>query len=139
MKILNRNDPPETKARPFPWLPPWLRRLVATCLSGALAAATGARTACDSLAATGRRRNMLRRGRRSHGVAAALAAIVLLHAQSAQALERLKYNNPGLTVDLGVGLWAFPLPMDFNGDGIPDFLGGAEDGRFYYLKNPRSR
>jgi hypothetical protein len=29
--------------------------------------------------------------------------------------------------------------VDFNGDGIPDFLGGAEDGRFYYLKNPRSR
>ena len=32
-----------------------------------------------------------------------------------------------------------PAVVDFNGDGIPDFLGGAEDGRFYYLKNPRSR
>jgi hypothetical protein len=29
--------------------------------------------------------------------------------------------------------------VDFNGDGIPDFLGGAEDGRFYYLRNPRTR
>ena len=28
--------------------------------------------------------------------------------------------------------------VDFDGDGIPDFLGGAEDGKFYYLKNPRS-
>jgi predicted neuraminidase len=32
-------------------------------------------------------------------------------------LERLKYNNPGLVVDLGVGLWAWPLPMDVQGDG----------------------
>ena len=29
--------------------------------------------------------------------------------------------------------------VDFNGDGRPDFLGGAEDGRFYYLKNPRAK
>jgi hypothetical protein len=28
--------------------------------------------------------------------------------------------------------------VDFNGDGTPDFLGGAEDGRFYYLRNPHS-
>jgi hypothetical protein len=32
-----------------------------------------------------------------------------------------------------------PTTVDFNGDGVPDFLGGAEDGRFYYLLNPRSR
>jgi hypothetical protein len=31
-----------------------------------------------------------------------------------------------------------PAVVDFDGNGIPDFLGGAEDGRFYYLKNPRS-
>jgi hypothetical protein len=31
-----------------------------------------------------------------------------------------------------------PTVVDFNGDGIPDFLGGAEDGRFYYLQNPRA-
>jgi hypothetical protein len=29
--------------------------------------------------------------------------------------------------------------VDFNGDGVPDFLGGAEDGRFYYLRNPRTQ
>jgi hypothetical protein len=29
--------------------------------------------------------------------------------------------------------------VDFNGDGIPDFLGGAEDGHFYYLRNPRRK
>ncbi len=32
-----------------------------------------------------------------------------------------------------------PTVVDFNGDGVPDFLGGAEDGHFYYMKNPRSR
>jgi hypothetical protein len=30
-----------------------------------------------------------------------------------------------------------PTTVDFNGDGIRDFLGGAEDGRFYYLRNAR--
>jgi hypothetical protein len=32
-----------------------------------------------------------------------------------------------------------PATVDFDGDGIPDFLGGAEDGRFYFLRNPRVR
>jgi hypothetical protein len=31
-----------------------------------------------------------------------------------------------------------PTVVDFDGNGIGDFLGGAEDGRFYFLKNPRS-
>ncbi|MBU6173673.1 MAG: VCBS repeat-containing protein [Planctomycetes bacterium] len=31
-----------------------------------------------------------------------------------------------------------PCTVDFDNDRIPDFLGGAEDGRFYFLKNPRS-
>ena len=30
-----------------------------------------------------------------------------------------------------------PATIDFDGNGIPDFLGGAEDGRFYRLINPR--
>jgi hypothetical protein len=29
--------------------------------------------------------------------------------------------------------------VDFRGDGIPDFVGGAEDGHFYFLRNPRHR
>ena len=31
-----------------------------------------------------------------------------------------------------------PTTVDFDGNGIPDFVGGAEDGRFYYLRNPRN-
>ena len=29
-----------------------------------------------------------------------------------------------------------PAVVDFDGDGVPDFLGGAEDGRLYFMKNP---
>lgn len=32
-----------------------------------------------------------------------------------------------------------PTVVDFNNDGVPDFIGGAEDGYLYYLRNPRSR
>lgn len=32
-----------------------------------------------------------------------------------------------------------PTTVDFNGDGVPDFLGGAEDGRLYFLTNPRTK
>jgi hypothetical protein len=31
-----------------------------------------------------------------------------------------------------------PTVVDFDGDAIPDLIGGAEDGRLYFLKNPRS-
>jgi predicted neuraminidase len=31
-----------------------------------------------------------------------------------------------------------PTVVDFDGDSIPDFLGGAEDGRLYFMNNPRS-
>jgi hypothetical protein len=30
-----------------------------------------------------------------------------------------------------------PTTVDFDGNGVPDFLGGAEDGRFYFLRNSR--
>ena len=32
-----------------------------------------------------------------------------------------------------------PTVVDFNADGVPDLVIGAEDGCFYYLRNPRSR
>lgn len=36
--------------------------------------------------------------------------------------SKLPYNHPGLVTDLGVGLWAWPLPMDYNGDGLMDLV-----------------
>lgn len=42
-------------------------------------------------------------------------------------LQPLKYNNPGLTVDLGVGLWAWPVPCDADGDGDFDLIVSCPD------------
>jgi len=55
-----------------------------------------------------------------------------------QKLERLAYNNPGLLVDLGVGLWAWPLPMDYDGDGLSDLVVVCSDTPYkgvYFFKN----
>ena len=61
-----------------------------------------------------------------HKIAILLFTIVFLFAKvlaaSGQQLERLSYNNPGLLVDLGVGLWAWPLPMDYNDNGLTDLV-----------------
>jgi hypothetical protein len=46
---------------------------------------------------------------------------------SALALEPLRYNNPGLVVDLGVGLWAWPAPCDADGDGDFDLIVSCPD------------
>lgn len=46
---------------------------------------------------------------------------------SSPKFERLPYNNPGLTVDLGVGLWASPLPIDYDEDGDYDLLVSCSD------------
>ena len=42
-------------------------------------------------------------------------------------LQPLKYNHPGLVVDLGVGLWAWPMPVDYNGNGKLDLLVACPD------------
>lgn len=39
----------------------------------------------------------------------------------------MRYLNEKATVDLSVGLWAFPLPMDYDGDGDHDLLVACPD------------
>jgi hypothetical protein len=59
-----------------------------------------------------------------------VAAMMLLGSSSRAAgpgLERIRYNHPGLVVDLGVGLWARPLPMDDDGDGDLDLVVSGPD------------
>ena len=53
-------------------------------------------------------------------------------------LERIRYNNPGLVVDLSVGLWSWPLPMDFDKDGDNDLLVVCPDKPYngtYFFEN----
>lgn len=71
----------------------------------------------------------------------------LINAANAAFLRQTDYRDgKWLFKDMGLlspqnieGHDVSPATVDFNGDGIPDFLGGAEDGHFYYLKNPRSK
>lgn len=54
-------------------------------------------------------------------------------------LVRLQYANPGLVVDLGVGLWAEPLPIDYDGDGDLDLVVACTDkpsNGLYLFENP---
>lgn len=51
---------------------------------------------------------------------------------------RLKYNNPDLIVDLGVGLWANPIPVDWDLDGDTDLLVSTNDkpsNGLYFFEN----
>lgn len=50
----------------------------------------------------------------------------------------IKQNNPGLTVDLAVGLWAVPLPMDYDRDGRTDLVISCPDTPYkgiYFFRN----
>ena len=52
-------------------------------------------------------------------------------------LHRLKYNND-LVVDLGVGLWANPMPMDYDQDGDWDLVVSCADVPYngtYFFEN----
>lgn len=73
-----------------------------------------------------------------------LAAALLAGAAEAQLsrgsnLTRVSYNNPDLVTDLGVGLWAQPLPVDFDSDGDVDLLCATNDVPYkgiYLFENP---
>ncbi len=72
-------------------------------------------------------------------VLAAVLVMALSAAVEGQQLERLSYNNPGLEVDLGVGLWAWPLPMDYDEDGRTDLVVVCTDKPYngvYLFENP---
>jgi hypothetical protein len=53
---------------------------------------------------------------------------------------RWSFRDMGLLAPQNIeGHDVSPTVVDWNGDGVPDFLGGAEDGFLYYLRNPRAK
>ena len=56
--------------------------------------------------------------------------------------QRVRYNHPGLVVDLGVGLWAMPLPMDSDSDGDNDLVVATNDvpsNGIYFFENAQGK
>ncbi len=52
--------------------------------------------------------------------------------------EQWRFQHAGTLAKQNIeGHDVSPTTVDFDGNGIPDFLGGAEDGRFYYMRNSR--
>lgn len=74
-------------------------------------------------------------------LAAMLVAVAAVSAQKpieGSKFIRVPYNNPGLVADLGVGLWAHPMPVDWDGDGDPDLLCATPDKPYnglYFFEN----
>jgi len=51
---------------------------------------------------------------------------------------RVNYNHPDLMVDLGVGLWGTPVPVDYDNDGLMDIIMSSPDTPFrglYFFRN----
>ncbi|MCF3649793.1 FG-GAP repeat domain-containing protein [Synoicihabitans lomoniglobus] len=61
------------------------------------------------------------------GLAALASMPSIAPAAPAGAVTQIAYNHPGLITDLGVGLWAWPLPMDWNEDGLMDLVVACTD------------
>jgi hypothetical protein len=59
--------------------------------------------------------------------------------QVAAADGRFRFKNMGGLHPKNIeGHDVSPTAVDFDGNGVPDFIGGAEDGHLYYLRNPRA-
>ena len=72
---------------------------------------------------------------------------ILLNSSNADLLRQIGYKdgrwimkNSGTLAERNIeGHDVSPATVDFDHNGIPDFLGGAEDGRFYFMANPRRK
>ncbi len=77
--------------------------------------------------------------KRTHLVLLASILLTCSCQSFADGLIRIQYNNPGLVADLGSGLWAWPIPMDYDDDGDNDLLVVCHDKPsrcIYFFENP---
>ena len=68
-----------------------------------------------------------------------VAFLAFASASADDQLQLVNYNNPGLVVDLGVGLSPWPVPMDADGDGDYDLVvsyDGKPSNGTYIFENP---
>lgn len=73
-----------------------------------------------------------------YSIALFVAAAGFSTAQDTEDLQPLTYGDRDLVVDLGVGLWAHPVPMDFDGDGDHDLVVSCPDKPYngtYFFEN----
>lgn len=69
-------------------------------------------------------------------------ADLMLQSSSIRETENIMwtFENTGSIADRNIeGHDVSPSTIDFDGDGVREFLGGAEDGRMYYLKRKNAR
>lgn len=60
--------------------------------------------------------------------------------QTSSSDGKWSFADMGLLIDANIeGHDVSPTTVDFNADGHPDFVGGAEDGHLYYLRNPQAK
>lgn len=72
------------------------------------------------------------------GIVLVVVSCVTYAEEGESALERVLFNNEGLVVDLAVGLWAQPFPVDYQGQGQNALLVATADVPFngIYLFEP---
>lgn len=67
-----------------------------------------------------------------------LSTAAIAVSQDKADLQPLTHNDADLVVDAGVGLWAHPIPMDYDGDGDNDLVVSCPDKPFngsYFFEN----
>ncbi|MDO5553075.1 MAG: VCBS repeat-containing protein [Planctomycetia bacterium] len=86
---------------------------------------------------------------RDYSLQVGLAFLILVAAtatgqepERSKRFEPLRYQNAGAITDLGVGLWAWPVVADVNGDGLTDLIvtssGQSFSGTYYFENRGRN-
>lgn len=67
-----------------------------------------------------------------------ISGAIAVSAQELPEILPVPFNNPEISTDLGVGLWAYPIPYDLDADGVTDLIISCPCTPYrgtYYFKN----